>query len=302
MSAPEVTRPARHELVVERDGHPIGVTTWEGSGPPLLLTHGAGLCGGVFEPVVPLLATLWTPLAIDLRGHGRSGDATVEEEHGLPTQAADLLAVLDQQGHDRVSVFGHSYGGSVALRALLDHPERCDAVAVYEPAIGHPDDDLETMEGRAGHFTGRILERPDRWPDRAGVRAALLDIRTLRELDPSFLDALVAHGSYADEDGVWRMRCDPATEAALFRVSLSDIGGRGMQPDLGALATTPAPFTLLSGDGSGFRLGLYEAVARLAGVPLTVVEGHHFGPFASPEHFAEMVRRHVPPPAVESLS
>jgi pimeloyl-ACP methyl ester carboxylesterase len=288
--------PAGRERVVHRTGHTIGVTTWDGAGPPLLLTHGAGLCAGIFEPVIPLLADRWSPLAIDLRGHGRSDPAAEPDEHGLPTQAADLLAVLDELGHGRVSVFGHSYGGSVALRAVLDHPARFDAVAVYEPAIGHPDDDLATLQERSLHFTDRILKRPDRWPDRQGMVDGLLAVRAFRELAPAFLDALVEHGSRIDERGQWRMRCDPATEAGLFRTSLSAVGGHGMQPELGALATTPEPFTLLSGDGSAFRLGLYEAVAALCGVPLTVVEGHHFGPFRSPAWFAELVTRHVPAP------
>jgi len=296
VSAPEVIVPARREVVVDRGGHRIGVTTWDGAGPPLLLTHGAGLCAGIFEPVVPLLVDRWSPLAIDLRGHGRSEATGAEDEHGLPTQAADLLAVLDAQGHGRVSVFGHSYGGSVALRALIDHPDRFDAVAVYEPAIGHPEDDLETVRARSTHFADRILDRPDRWSDQEELREGLVAIRTLRELGPPFLEALVERGSFVDEQGDWRMRCDVATEASLFRVSLSAIGGRGMLPELGALADLPEPFTLLSGDGSDFRLGLYEAVATRAGVPLTVVDGHHLGPFRSPEWFATLVQRHVPEP------
>lgn len=294
---PDAAFRSGQEQLVHRDAHAIGVTTWEGNGPPLLLTHGAGMCTGVFEPVVPRLLDDWSVIAIDLRGHGSSDVPSDEDPHGLPTQAADLLAVLDHLGHQRVSVFGHSYGGSVVIRALIDQPDRFDAVAVYEPAIGHPDDDLDVLAERAGHFTNRITERNDRWSDREALIEGLRSVRAFRELDPAFLDALVDHGSTVDGDGSWRMRCTPQVEAALFRISLSDIGGRGMQPELRHLSETRAPFTLLCGDGSGFRLGLYGSVAELAGVPLTVVEGHHFGPFRSPEVFADLVRRFVPPPA-----
>jgi pimeloyl-ACP methyl ester carboxylesterase len=283
---------AREEHGVPRGAGTVGVVTWAGSGPPLVLTHGAGLCASFFEPAVPLLRDEWQVIAVDLRGHGNSDPSDTDDGYGLPAHAADLIAVLDHLGHDEACVFGHSFGGAAAMRALLDQPERFDAVAVFEPALGHPDDDPATVRARSKHFAQAIRGRSRRWPDRTALRQDLRAIASYRELARPFLDALVEHGSVEGSDG-WRMRCSPETEAELFEVTLSELGGYGMQGDLPELARYGEQFTLLCGDGSGFRLGLYRRIAELAQLPLTVVDGHHFAPFRSPERFAQLVRDHV---------
>ena len=68
-----------------------------------------------------LLARGHRVIAFDQRGHGRStiGSAGI----GSEPMAADYAAVLEHfDVHDGVLV-GHSMGGFVAIRALLDHPE-----------------------------------------------------------------------------------------------------------------------------------------------------------------------------------
>ena len=68
-----------------------------------------------------LLGRGYRVIAFDQRGHGRStiGSAGI----GSETMAADDAAVLDHfDVHDGVLV-GHSMGGFVAIRAVLDHPE-----------------------------------------------------------------------------------------------------------------------------------------------------------------------------------
>ena len=66
----------------------------------------------------------------DRRGYGRS--APHDGPFGIEEQVADLAAVLD--GRPAV-VFGHSYGGNVALGLADRHPSLVEAVGVYETPL-----------------------------------------------------------------------------------------------------------------------------------------------------------------------
>jgi pimeloyl-ACP methyl ester carboxylesterase len=82
-----------------------------GSGPPLLLLHGIGMCKEVWRPVLPALAREREVVAVDMPGFGASppGPRTVE---ALAEAVADFAAGL---GLERPHVAGNSLGGGVAL-------------------------------------------------------------------------------------------------------------------------------------------------------------------------------------------
>jgi pimeloyl-ACP methyl ester carboxylesterase len=82
-----------------------------GSGPPLLLLHGIGMCKEMWRPVLPALAREREVVAVDMPGFGASppGPRTVEE---LAEALADFAAGL---GLERPHVAGNSLGGGVAL-------------------------------------------------------------------------------------------------------------------------------------------------------------------------------------------
>jgi pimeloyl-ACP methyl ester carboxylesterase len=82
-----------------------------GSGPPLLLLHGLGMCKEVWRPVLGALAREREVVAVDMPGFGASapGPRTVEE---LAEALADFAARI---GLDRPIVAGNSLGGGVAL-------------------------------------------------------------------------------------------------------------------------------------------------------------------------------------------
>jgi pimeloyl-ACP methyl ester carboxylesterase len=82
-----------------------------GSGPPLLLIHGIGMCKEVWRPVTPLVAREREVIAVDLPGFGQSprGPSTVL---GLADAVAGLA---DELGLDGWHVAGNSLGGGIAL-------------------------------------------------------------------------------------------------------------------------------------------------------------------------------------------
>jgi pimeloyl-[acyl-carrier protein] methyl ester esterase len=87
-------------------------TQTSGHGPDLVLIHGWGLHGGVWDAFVPLLEDDFRVTRIDLPGHGHSAWSG---EDTLDALAAAVLSAVPAHAHWA----GWSLGGMVALRAAL---------------------------------------------------------------------------------------------------------------------------------------------------------------------------------------
>ncbi len=85
-----------------------------GTGPLLLLLHGAGGATHSFRNLIPLLPG-HRIIAVDLPGQGLTllGDAT---RCGLDAMAADIVTLAAEQGWQPQAVIGHSAGAAIALR------------------------------------------------------------------------------------------------------------------------------------------------------------------------------------------
>jgi len=92
-------------------------TQTSGEGPDLVLIHGWGLHGGIWDTVVPLLEPCFRVTRVDLPGHGRSA------WQGQVDLAAVTDAVLEVAPPE-AAWLGWSLGGLVATQAVLAAPER----------------------------------------------------------------------------------------------------------------------------------------------------------------------------------
>ena len=78
-------------------------------------------------------------IAPDLRGFGWS--AAPAGDYSKATFAADILALLDAEGLDRVRLVGHDWGGFTSFLLAFDHPERVErlvALDIVAPRGGLP--------------------------------------------------------------------------------------------------------------------------------------------------------------------
>ncbi|MEU0073462.1 alpha/beta fold hydrolase [Streptomyces sp. NPDC006332] len=111
-----------------------------GSGPGLLLAHGAGSSlAGTYGPVLEALAARHTIVGIDYPGSGDTPRSTTALS--VDDLADQLVAAADAEGLDRFAVSGYSLGGPVAIRAAARHPERVTAL-VLTAAFPHRDNRL----------------------------------------------------------------------------------------------------------------------------------------------------------------
>ena len=121
----------RDRLLAEPDGEEILITRPDGTvlralvagqGPPVVLVH--GYTAAVIEWNFvwdELLARGFRVIAFDQRGHGRS--TLGSEGIGSEPMAADLAAVLQHFDVRDGVLVGHSMGGFITIRAMLDHAD-----------------------------------------------------------------------------------------------------------------------------------------------------------------------------------
>ena len=108
-----------------------------GQGAPLLLLHGWPEFWLTWEPVMARLADRWRLIAPDLRGFGDSDKP--DGPFGPTNHAADMLALLDALGVDRIGVVGHDVGGAVMQPLARLAPERIAGLFFFDfvyPGIG----------------------------------------------------------------------------------------------------------------------------------------------------------------------
>lgn len=99
-----------------------------GEGPTIVLTHGIGGTGEDLEPLAARLADHYRVVTYDVRGFGQSSRPA--EGYSISQFAADLAGLLDHLGIDKAIIGGHSMGGTVTQRFILDYPERTAAAII----------------------------------------------------------------------------------------------------------------------------------------------------------------------------
>lgn len=100
-----------------------------GSGPPLVLVHGAFSDDDTnWEFVKPLLQERFTVYAIARRGRGET-DAS--QGHSLEDEGRDVLALI-QAVAEPVFLLGHSYGAHCSLAAAVAAGQSVRKLVIYE--------------------------------------------------------------------------------------------------------------------------------------------------------------------------
>jgi pimeloyl-ACP methyl ester carboxylesterase len=247
------------ERVTTDDGVRLAASmTWSNDDAPgLVLVHGFGGAKEDFADHVEALAREQRVVVFDHRGHGESDAPDEASAYSINRLTADTLAVASEYGLDTFRLLGHSLGGMVAQRVVLEHPGRVDALVLMNTSAGPPpgiDPELICI----------------------GAQIALTDgMDVLREL----LDAYDPLASPAHERVVaerpgfeeYGARKWAALSAAMWSAIATDIA---TQPDgLSALADVSLPTLVLVGEQdesfieASFQLADVLPDARLVVIP-----------------------------------
>ncbi len=132
-----------------------------GAGAPLLLLHGGFGTLEMFGPVLERLAERRQVIAVDLYGHGRT--ALTDRPIDPVAMGDDMAAVVRALGFERVDAMGFSFGGMVAFRLGVQHPELVDrlilASAPYAE-IGFYPDIREQQKGITREGAPMLMQTP----------------------------------------------------------------------------------------------------------------------------------------------
>jgi pimeloyl-ACP methyl ester carboxylesterase len=116
---PSVLRQDSRMEHLDVDGMRIAYTR-VGTGPPLVLLHGAPCDSRTWQWMLPDLARDHTVIAWDAPGFGESSD--IDDSWRAPQFADALMAFVAALGLERPHLVGHSFGTMIALSLFQRHP------------------------------------------------------------------------------------------------------------------------------------------------------------------------------------
>jgi len=173
-----------------------------GEGRPLVLLHGAlGTIESCFTDLLPALAYSRRVIAVELQGHGHTGD--IDRAFTFRDMSEDIAGLLRALSIERVDVFGYSLGGGVALELAIRHPGVVTRLAYVGGACYHPSgvypellegsnsqDHDEVDDSRWRQAYERVAPDPGGWP-RLVEKMAEMD-RSFTGWSPDELKSLTA--------------------------------------------------------------------------------------------------------------
>lgn len=110
--------------------------TEAGRGRNVMLLHGWTADSHDWSWQLPVLESRYRTIAVDLRGHGRSGVAG-PGSYEPADYVADVEALITRRfGGERFVVIGHSMGGQIAARLAARRPDLVDGVISVDGSLG----------------------------------------------------------------------------------------------------------------------------------------------------------------------
>jgi pimeloyl-ACP methyl ester carboxylesterase len=113
------------------------VTAGPEDGPALVLLHGfPEFWYGWRKQIGPLAEAGFRVIVPDQRGYNLSSKPAEVRDYRMQELTADVLAIADQIGRERVMLAGHDWGAAVAWNTAIRYPDRIDKLAILN--VPHP--------------------------------------------------------------------------------------------------------------------------------------------------------------------
>lgn len=271
----------------------------------ILFAHATGFHARVWDPVVAALPDRHV-IALDQRGHGRSGKVPIAHWHQLGRDLEELVRHLELEGAVGV---GHSMGGHAITEAAAACAGAFRRLLLIDPVIAAPGDYGEgqlhpgleggetpggwsvDLPGGESHPTAR---RKNRFASPREMFERFEHRPPYSLFDPAALRAYCDYGLLPAPDGDgFVLACPPATEASIYMTSRTDPGVHE------AVRAVRIPVVVLRARGSEHRQGVMDfttsptwsglAAEFPNGTDVYLPEWTHFLPMQAPALVAEYV-------------
>lgn len=208
-----------------------------GDRPALVWGHANGFSAGAYAPILSELAKTLDVFAYDLRCHGGSEDP-VDDAAGdydrvmtADCLALDFMAVVDsirlRSFYQPLHFAGHSASCLAALRlaGAFGHAP-FETMTMFEPPMAPtPDHMLHGAASVLGDvLSKRALKRKRHLPAPADFAASLAKRDAFARWRPDMMQAFAEATMQPDDDPAnasgWTLRCEPAAEAAVYRMTM----------------------------------------------------------------------------------
>jgi len=207
---------APHLRVLPLEPVPLAIWEWPGeedeAHPPLLFAHATGFHGRLWDAVIRLLPGR-RALAVELRGHGRSGKP--EPPYRWRAFGADLAALVRAFDLRGAVGIGHSSGGHAVTLAAALAPDAFRSLLLIDPTIFPPE--RYTQSKFDASFT---LRRKNHWHSAEEMFERFHDRPPFAGWKPEILRDYCRFGLLPEGDR-FVLACPPAVEASIYAESTS---------------------------------------------------------------------------------
>jgi len=143
-----------------------------GQGEAVVFLHGMTGSTQDWTNQIAALSSKYKVVALDMRGHGKSGAPAREEEYSIPIFADDVFNLLRMLDIKECCLGGHSIGGFIALQFALEHPDMLAALVLVDTSSGQfamdpsfaqlrqKQDELARSQGMEAAFEFSIANNP----------------------------------------------------------------------------------------------------------------------------------------------
>lgn len=212
------------------------------SGHILIASNGGpGLTSNYMRSLEALAGPELAVVTYDQRGNGRStSPQLIRTNFELADYAADIEAIRQAVGAEHIHLFGHSFGGLVAMEYAVRYPDRARTLILF----GSAPPAWETIQEAFARFNKRVaaLRADDMLPQPSG--------NGLEAILPTYFSDPTFTFSSDDPGGV------PAQNTAVNQLTWTAITGYDLTNDLAALRL---PVLILYGTDDPFGLPMAEA-------------------------------------------
>lgn len=115
--------------------------TTHGKGKTILLIHGFGEDGSIWNQIVEALSQNYKCIVPDLPGSGKS-EMINEESISIEDYADVIKAIVKNENEKSLTMIGHSMGGYITLAYQKKYPKDCKAIGLFH-STAYADDEIK---------------------------------------------------------------------------------------------------------------------------------------------------------------